>query len=79
MAGRRKDYTAKGIRRLTCCVAGCKNKARFQWSICADRNIKRPICAEHDVALNTMVMRWAWADSREADIAKYRTRVLSSP
>jgi hypothetical protein len=63
---------------VRCAILGCPHKASYQWSICADGNRKRAICAEHDVALNTMVMRWAWADTREADIAKYRTRVLAS-
>lgn len=76
MAGRRKDYTAKGITRVRCAILGCQNKARYQWSICADGNRKRAICADHDVALNTLVMRWAFADTREADIAKYKAFVL---
>ena len=76
MAARRKDYTEKGITRVRCAIIGCPNKARYQWSICADGNRKRGICAAHDVALNTLVMRWAFAETREADIAKYRAKVL---
>lgn len=76
MAGRRKPYTSKGITRVRCAVLGCTHKARYTWSICADGNAQRAICPEHDVALNTMVMRWAFADTREADITKYRRKVL---
>jgi len=75
-AGRRRSYTARGITRLTCCVRGCTNKAKFEWRICADDNLARPICSEHDVALNTLVMRWAFQNTREPDIARYRQRVL---
>lgn len=74
-AGRRKSYTQRGIRRLTCCILGCRNQAEHEWRICADGNKARPICAAHDVALNTLVMRWAWADTRESDIARYRQRM----
>ncbi len=75
-AGRRKPYTQLGIVRMTCCVRGCRRKAKFQWQICADRNIWRPLCAKHDVELNTMVMRWAFGRTREADIARYRRIAL---
>lgn len=70
---RKQPYTEKGIRRLKC--VRCGEKARFQWSICADGNVSRPLCARCDVELNTMVMRWAFGDTREADIAAYRNKV----
>lgn len=72
--GRRKPYTEIGIRRMKC-VRGCGRQARFQWQICADGRVYRVVCAECDVELNAMVMRWAWGDSREADIAAYRESV----
>ena len=75
-AGRRKSYTQRGIERMTCCVDGCTNKARYEWRICADGNMARPICPDHDVALNQLVMRWAFRDTREADIKRYRQKVL---
>lgn len=75
-AGRRKPYTQRGIERLTCCIDGCNARARFSWQICADGNVNRPICPEHDVALNQLVMRWAFRDTREADINRYRQKVL---
>lgn len=76
MAGRRKPYTARGIQRLTCCIQGCTNKAKFTWSICADKNVIRPLCPEHDVALNEMAMRFAFGRTREADLDRYRRKVL---
>jgi hypothetical protein len=75
-AGRRKPYTQRGIERLTCCIQGCTNKAKFTWSICADKNLLRPLCAEHDVALNEMAMRFAFGNTREDDLARYRRKVL---
>ncbi len=44
--GRRKPYTARGIVRLAC--FRCGRPARFQWSICADGNVQRPLCGECD-------------------------------
>jgi hypothetical protein len=73
---RRKPYTEIGIRRLPC--VRCGSKARFQWQICADGNIWRPLCGECDVALNAMVMRWVWGDTREDDIRRYREEKLAA-
>lgn len=72
---RRTPYTTKGIRRMRC-IRGCGRPGEYQWQICADRNVWRVLCAEHDVELNEMVMRWAFGDKREADIADYRKKVL---
>jgi len=58
------------------CIRGCGRQARYQWQICSDGNAYRPVCAEHDVELNELVMRWAFGDSREADLMAYRERVL---
>ena len=69
-------YTAAGIRRVKCAVDGCKNRAAHQWQICADNRVYRPICLEHDVAINAVVMRLVWGAAREADIERYRTEVL---
>jgi hypothetical protein len=74
--GRRKPYTEIGIRRMPC--ARCGKPSRFQWQICADGRLFRPLCAECDVELNEMVMRWVWGDLREADIARYRQKVNTS-
>lgn len=73
--GRRRPYTERGIRRLPC--FRCGEPARFQWSICADGNRQRPLCAGCDVELNAMVLRWAGDPDAEAKIAAYRARVLA--
>ena len=76
MKPRRKPYTERGITRVKCAVVGCGNRARYQWQICADGNAYRPICPEHDVAINAAVMRLVWGKSRDADLRRYRKRVM---
>lgn len=66
---RTKPYSEIGIRRVPC--ARCGKPSRYQWQICADDNVYRGLCPDCDVELNTMVMRWVWGDTREADIAAY--------
>lgn len=61
---RRKPYTLIGIRRLKCWR--CGEKAHAEWSVCADNNVRRAICAACDVALNAMVLKWA----RDPDAAR---------
>lgn len=73
---RTKPYTKRGLKRLTCFIGGCPNRATTQWQICADGNTYRPLCPAHDVELNTMVMRWAFGDTREPDIQRYRDAAL---
>lgn len=74
---RTTPYTELGIRRLKC--ARCGGQARYQWQICADNRVFRPLCAQCDVDLNEMVMRWAFGGTREADIEAYRRKVLDDP
>lgn len=73
-----KPYTAIGIRRVPCIICGAPGHAN--WNICADKVGERPqfrvLCAEHDVQLNELVMRWAFGDTREDDLERYRRRVL---
>lgn len=71
---RKRPYTEKALRRMKC--IRCGERAFAQWNICADGNVYRPICASCDVELNTLVMRWAFGDARETDIAAYRTKFL---
>lgn len=56
MHGRRRPYTDAGIKRVPC--ARCGSPARYQWNICSDGNLFRPICEACDVALNRLVLRW---------------------
>lgn len=72
---RRKPYTAIGLSRMKC-IRGCGRKAAYQWQICADGNTYRGVCPSCDVELNEIVMRWAFGDAREADLAAYREMVL---
>lgn len=53
-AGRRKEYSEAGIRRLKCVFCGCQ--AQTQWQACADGRMHRPICALCDVALNAITL-----------------------
>ena len=73
MQGRSKPYTEIGIRRMKC--VRCGKPARFQWQICADDRIYRPICAMCDVKLNRMVMEWAGFSDVGAKMARYRESV----
>jgi hypothetical protein len=68
--GRRKPYTAAGILRVPC--VRCGAPSRYQWQICADGRLYRPLCAPCDIELNEMVMRWVWGHAREDDLKHYR-------
>lgn len=54
---RRKPYTAAGIQRLRC-IRCDEQQAVHQWQICADGNNYRPVCADCDVMLNHLVLRF---------------------
>lgn len=60
-----KPYTHDGIRRLMCSFAGCGQQADAAWGACADRNLHRPMCPEHDFAVNVAAL-WMSGDP-EAD------------
>lgn len=68
--GRKQPYTAAGIRRLAC--VRCGGQARFQWNVCADGNLFRPICTPCDIALNELVLKWMKDPHWKAKIAAYR-------
>lgn len=71
---RRTPYTERGIVRVPCCR--CGKPSCYQWTICADGNQWRGLCAECDVALNALVMRFVWGDTRETVIDAYSLKVL---
>jgi hypothetical protein len=77
--GRRKPYTFRGITRMKCGRGTCNSRAKFQWTICADNNRYRPLCAECDIELNEMVLNWMGIENAEEMIDRYRTFVLGSP
>ncbi len=72
---RRIPYTVRGISRVPC--ARCKSPARYQWQICADGNVFRGLCPSCDVAINEIVMRFVFGDTREEDLQRYRQEKLA--
>jgi hypothetical protein len=74
--GRRKPYTRIGIARLPC--FRCGSKASAQWQICADGNLRRPICTPCDIDLNRIVLAWAGDPDAAAKIAAYARKEQGS-
>lgn len=66
---RKKPYTEIGIKRIKC--FRCNNASTYQWNICADDNIYRPICIECDIKLNTLVLKFMGFKDWREKIAKY--------
>lgn len=61
---RTKPYTVIGISRLKC--IRCGHRAKYQWQICSDGNVYRPLCEPCDIELNELVLKWAgFPDWRE--------------
>lgn len=50
------------ISQFMCSVQGCGARSQASWAGCADDNINRPLCPEHDVQLNFIVLFW-WGDT----------------
>ncbi len=71
--GRRIPYTARGIGRLPC--FRCGRRATFQWQVCADGRLYRPLCTGCDIELNKLVLRWMGDPEAIEKIERYRTRV----
>ena len=71
----RKQLTVRGVGLFMCDRVGCTNKARRHWAICADGRIMRVVCNECDIAINEMVMRFMFGDTREYDLEQYREHV----
>lgn len=67
---RKKPYTKIGIKRFKC--FRCDNKAEYQWQICSDSNIYRPLCRGCDIALNEMVLKWMGFPDWQVKINAYR-------
>jgi len=68
--GRRKPYTVIGISRLKC--VRCGSQARYQWQVCADKNLWRPICEKCDILLNKMVLRFMGFNDWKVKLKKYK-------
>lgn len=72
--GRRKPYTEIGIRRVLCFRCR-KRRAVFQWNICSDGNVYRPICERCDIAMNSLVLRFMRFADRKEKLARYVRRI----
>lgn len=70
---RREPYTEVGIKRARC--FRCGEKAVHQWNICADENVYRPICADCDVKLNAVVLRFMGFKDWKEKMKRYKERI----
>jgi hypothetical protein len=70
---RRESYTQIGIRRLKC--FRCGEQAEYQWQICADGNIFRPICPKCDIELNELVLKFMGFPDWEEKLLAYKKRI----
>lgn len=73
--GRRQPYTKNGIGRVPC--TRCGRPARYQWQVCADGRLFRPICEVCDIELNELALRFMGfsEDAVQSKIKAYRERV----
>jgi hypothetical protein len=70
---RTRPYSQAGIRRLPC--FRCGRPSEYQWQVCADNNVYRPICKRCDILLNKLVLRFMRDPDREQKIAQYVKRI----
>jgi hypothetical protein len=70
---RTKPYTSKGIRRKGC--IRCNARAEYQWQICSDHRIFRPLCPRCDIELNMWLLRWMNLPNWEVLLIEYTKRV----
>ena len=76
---RKTPYTEIGIKRLNCFrFETCGNKAEFQWNICSDGNVFRPICKACDIELNETVLKFmGFKDWQEKLIAYKKAKGIN--
>lgn len=74
--GRKRPYSPRGLRRLTCVHCGSPAVTQ-QWAICADGNVYRPFCTPCDVMLNAIVLEFMGlsAFARTAKLTLYASRM----
>lgn len=75
MIGRKEPYTAIGIARIPC--QRCGKPSVHQWQICANGRNFVACCAECDIALNELVLRWMKVKQWRSLMARYAKRVRS--
>ena len=71
--GRKTPYTEIGIKRIPC--FRCGKPAAFQWQVCADNRLYRPICADCDIELNRLVLEWMNYPNVEIVLSLYESSV----
>lgn len=72
--GRARPYTSAGIERLPC--FRCGQRAFFQWQVCADKRLYRPLCKVCDVELNALVLGWMRDPQAAAKMKRYADEQL---
>lgn len=74
--GRKILYTEKGILRMKCSRYGCNHQAKYQWRICADNELWKPICFECDIKLNGVVLKFMNDPQFSLKIKRYKARLV---
>ncbi len=69
MIGRRKPYTALGIKRIPC--QRCKEPSVHQWQVCANGNRYLGVCLDCDIALNKVALEFMRVPDADALLAVY--------
>ena len=67
---RKTPYTEIGIKRLKC--FRCGEKASYQWQICSDGNIFRPLCTKCDIEMNEIVLKFMKFPNWQEKINNYK-------
>jgi hypothetical protein len=67
---RKKPYTEIGIKRLKCFRCGAQ--AKYQWQICSDGNVYRPLCTACDIEMNELVLKFMKFPDWEIKINNYK-------
>jgi hypothetical protein len=73
MQGRKKPYTAIGIKRCKC--VRCGKPAHATWQACADDRLHRPFCLECDIELNELVLKWVGFPDWEEKMKRYKEKL----
>lgn len=72
LIGRRKPYSARGIRRVPC--SRCGAPSVHQWAACANGNRYVGLCATCDIGLNRVALRFMRVPHADALVAAYARR-----
>jgi hypothetical protein len=73
---RREPYTEEEIKECKC--YRCHAPAMFQWQICSDGNVYRPICLDCDIELNRLVLQFMGFPDWEKKIKTYERQKRAS-